>query len=420
VFTISELRVATATVGLLHIVHIGRGANSLGIADPARYVSKRIRMMAATSLSFVEHGRFIRRLTFPVAVVSIAIFLVWLAELRWDLWVSISSSQVTDDAYVRAHITRLSARVSGQVRVVAVDDFQHVHTGDLLLEIDQDEYIAAVAQAEANVASAKAILDNLTNQVELQSAAIEQAEAARRSAIAHELETRQEQERQQALANTSAGIRQKLEQAVAAYARAQADLNANTAFVSVQQHQLEVLNGTKQQRAAELLAVQAALDAAKLKLSYTRILAPFDGLVSERQAQPGDYVNIGSSLISVVPVPNVYVIANYKETQLTRVKPSQAVDISVDAFPDSILRGRVERIAPASGSQFALLPPDNATGNFTKVVERVPVRITFDAGQPLVARLLPGMSVTTRIRVDDANGRSVPSDETTRRTADAK
>jgi membrane fusion protein (multidrug efflux system) len=172
-------------------------------------------------------------------------------------------------------------------------------------------------------------------------------------------------------------------------------------MIAMQQHQLEVLNGTKQQRAADLLGAQAALRAAKLKLSYTRVVAPFDGLVSERQVQPGDYVSVGSSLISVVPIPNVYVIANYKETQLTRVKSGQRVSISVDTFSDQTLHGQVERISPASGSQFALLPPDNATGNFTKVVERIPVRISFDRGQPLVNRLVPGMSVITRIHIDD-------------------
>jgi membrane fusion protein (multidrug efflux system) len=144
------------------------------------------------------------------------------------------------------------------------------------------------------------------------------------------------------------------------------------------------------------------LAAAQLKLGYTKIIAPFDGIVSERQVQPGDYVNIGTSLISVVPLPNVYVIANYKETQLTHVEPGQPVEITVDSFPNETFHGRVERIAPASGSQFALLPPDNATGNFTKVVQRIPVRIQLDNSQPLLERLLPGMSVVTNINTGEA------------------
>jgi membrane fusion protein, multidrug efflux system len=341
-----------------------------------------------------------RRLMLPLAAVVAALFFVGLATLRWDAWVGGSSTQTTNDAYVRAQITRLATRVAGEVRTVAVNDFQHVKAGDLLVEIAPEDYTAQVAQAEASADAAKAAFDNLDNQVELQYATIAQAEAARQSAIAHELETSQEQDRQQSLSATESGTRQKLEQAIADHAKAQADLKASQAVIAAQRHQMEVLNGTKKQRAADLLGAQAALAAAKLKLGYTRIAAPFDGVVSERQVQPGDYVNIGSNLISVVPLPNVYVMANYKEIQLTRVKPGQPVDVTVDTFPNETLHGRVERIAPASGSQFALLPPDNATGNFTKVIQRIPVRIALDKGQPLLERLLPGMSVVTHIRTD--------------------
>jgi membrane fusion protein (multidrug efflux system) len=312
--------------------------------------------------------------------------------------------QTTNDAYVRAETTRLASRVAGEVRTVAIKDFQRVRSGDLLVEIDPADYEAQVAQADAGVAGAKAALDNLDNQVELQYATIAQAEAQRVSAEARNVEAQQEQERQQSLTQTQAGTRQKLEQAVADYAKAQADVRASRAVIAAQRHQLEVLAGTKKQRTADLLGAQAALAAAKLRLGYTRIVAPFDGVVGERQVQPGDYVNIGSNLINIVPLPNVYVIANYKETQLTRVKPGQPVEITIDTFPDQTLRGQVERVSPASGSQFALLPPDNATGNFTKVVQRIPVRIALDKGQPLLELLLPGMSAVTRIRVDEPGG----------------
>lgn len=332
----------------------------------------------------------------------VAFGFIALATLRWDAWVGSATIQTTNDAYVRADLTRLSSRVAGEVLTVAVDDFQRVKAGDLLVQIDPADYQAQVAQAEASVGAAQAALDNLNNQVELQYATIAQAEAQQVSAAALEVEARQEQERQQSLSQTEAGTRQKFEQATAAYAKAQADVRASRAVIAAQRHQLEVLSGTKKQRAADVLGAQAALAAARLKLGYTRIVAPFDGVVGERQVQPGDYVNIGSNLINVVPLPNVYVIANYKETQLTRVRPGQAVDITVDSFASETLHGRVERIAPASGSQFALLPPDNATGNFTKVVQRVPVRITFDKNQPLLDRLLPGMSVVTNIHTGDA------------------
>ena len=342
------------------------------------------------------------RLALPLFAVLAALGFIVLATLRWDQWIGSAAIQTTNDAYVKADMTRLSSRVAGEVQKVAVNDFQRVKAGDLLVQIDPADYQAQVAQAEAAVAAAQAAYDNLANQVELQYATIAQGEAQQVSAQAQEVEARQEQERQQSLTQTEAGTRQKLEQATAGYARAQADVRASRALIAAEHHQLEVLSGTKKQRAADIEAAKAALDAARLKLGYTKIVAPFAGVVGERQVQPNDYVNIGSNLINVVPLPNVHVIANYKETQLTRVRPGQPVDVTVDSFPNETLHGRVERIAPASGSQVALLPPDNATGNFTKVVQRIPVRIGLDEGQPLLERLLPGMSVETRIHTDQA------------------
>lgn len=344
------------------------------------------------------------RLAIPLFAVVVALAFVALATLRFDEWVGNAVVQTTNDAYVRADLTRLASRVSGEVLTVAVTDFQRVKAGDLLIQIDPADYEAQVAQSEAAVAAAQAVLDNLANQIELQYATIAQAEASRLSAEALEVEAKQEQERQQSLTQTEAGTRQRLEQAVAGLAKAQADVRASRAVIAAQQHQLEVLQGTKKQRAADLDATKATLASAKLKLGYTKITAPFDGVVGERQVQPGDYVNIGTNLINVVPLPKVYVIANYKETQLTHVAPGQPVEITVDSFPRERLRGRVERIAPATGAQVALLPPDNATGNFTKVVQRIPVRIQLDDNQPLLARLVPGMSVVTRIDTKGADG----------------
>ncbi|MCP3395715.1 HlyD family secretion protein [Bradyrhizobium sp. CCGB20] len=344
------------------------------------------------------------RLAIPLFAVIVALAFVALATLRFDEWVGNAVVQTTNDAYVRSDLTRLASRVSGEVLTVGVTDFQRVKAGDLLIQIDPADYQAQVAQSEAAVAAAQAVLDNLSNQVELQYATIAQAQAARLSAEALEVEARQEQERQQSLSQTESGTRQRYEQAVAGYAKAQADVRASRAVIAAQQHQLEVLQGTKKQRAADVEAAKATLASVKLKLGYTRITAPFDGVVGERQVQPGDYVNIGTNLINVVPLPKVYVIANYKETQLTHVAPGQPVEITVDSFPREKLRGRVERIAPATGAQVALLPPDNATGNFTKVVQRIPVRIQLDDNQPLLARLVPGMSVVTSIDTKAGNG----------------
>ncbi|MBR1136500.1 MULTISPECIES: HlyD family secretion protein [Bradyrhizobium] len=337
------------------------------------------------------------RLAIPLLAVIVALAFVALATLRWNAWTGNATTQTTNDAYVRADLTQLSSRVAGEVLKVAVSDFQRVKAGDLLIQIDPADYEAQVSQAEATVEAAQAALDNLSNQIELQYATIAQAEAQQVSAGAAEVQARQEEERQQSLSQSEAGTRQRLEQATAAYAKAQADVRASRAVIAAQRHQLEVLTGTKKQRGADLAGAKAALAAARLKLGYTRITAPFDGVVGQRQVQAGDYVNVGSSLIAVVPLPQVFIVANYKETQLTHVAPGQPVDITVDTFPGEQMHGRVERIAPASGSQFALLPPDNATGNFTKVVQRIPVRIALDPNQPLLARLLPGMSVVTHI-----------------------
>ena len=326
--------------------------------------------------------------------------LVGLAITRWDTWQGDANIQATDYAYVRAEMTRLASRVAGAVQTVAVQDFQRVKVGDLLVEIDPADYTAQVAQIEASVAGAQAALDNLRNQAALQHATISQAEAQNASAVARELEARQERQRQEALLQSTFGTRQKAEQAIAQHMTATGDLRASEAVVEAQRRQLDILASTQKQRLADLQAAQASLAAARLRLGYTRVVAPFDGVVGERQVQPGDYVNVGSSLITVVPLPDVYVMANYKETQLTHVADGQPVDVTVDTFPGETLHGWVERLSPASGSQFALLPPDNATGNFTKVVQRVPVRIDLDPRQPLVMRLRPGMSVTTRIHTE--------------------
>jgi membrane fusion protein (multidrug efflux system) len=346
-------------------------------------------------------GGTLRRLAIPLLVLVLVAGLSAAAIVNWDRWTSTAAVQATDNAYVRAETTRLSTRVAGAVRRVAAADFQQVRQGDLLVEIDPADYEVQVAQAQASVAGAQAALDNLANQTALQRAAIHQAEAQQDSAQAHESQARLERQRQEELVRTSFGTRQRSEQAISDHVRAQSDVTAAAAAVEAQRRQLDVLGGTRQQRAAELQAAQAAQAAAQLRLGYTRIVAPFDGVVGERQVQPGDYVNIGTNVISVVPLPQVYLIANYKETQLGRVRPGQRVEVTVDTFPGQVLHGRVQRLAPASGSQFALLPADNATGNFTKVVQRIPVRIVFDAGQPLLEQLRPGMSAITRIHTTE-------------------
>ncbi|TSD86081.1 HlyD family secretion protein [Mycobacterium sp. KBS0706] len=340
------------------------------------------------------------RFGIPLLALAIILGFVTIAITRWDRWTGQAAVQETDDAYVRTEMTSLASRVAGTVRSIGVTDFQRVKAGDLLAEIDPADYAVQVAQAEAAVAAARTAHDNLDNQIALQRATISQAEAQQASAVALEIQARQERERQEKLAQSGFSTQQKVEQVVADHIKAQSDLRASEAAVDAQRRQLDVQIGTKAQRAADLQSAEATLAAAQLRLGYTRITAPFDGIVGERGVQQGDYVNVGSSLIAITALPKLHVIANYKETQLTRVAEGQAVDIAVDTFPGELLHGYVERLSPASGSQFALLPPDNATGNFTKVVQRIPVRIGFVPGQALLERLRSGMSVTTRIHTE--------------------
>lgn len=341
------------------------------------------------------------RLAVPLFAVATVMALVLVASARWDGWVGGADLQVTDNASIRADVTRLGARVAGAVRHVAVTDYQRVRKGDLLLEIDPADYQADLAKAEAGVASAQATLDNLSNQIALQQASIAQAEAQLLAARATARQAGLESARQDDLLHRGlAGTRQKVEQASADHDKAAANARAAEASAQAQRRQLDVLAGQQTQRTAELRAAEATLQAARLKLAYTRVTAPVDGVVGEAQVHEGDYVSVGSSLISLVPLPDVHVVANYKETQLTRVAPGQAVEVAVDMFPGQVLRGHVARLSPASGATFALLPPDNATGNFTKVVQRIAVRIELEPGQKLLERLRPGMSVETRIHTD--------------------
>jgi membrane fusion protein (multidrug efflux system) len=314
--------------------------------------------------------------------------------------VSNRATQSTDDAYVQSDVSMLSARVSGNIKRVLVSDYQSVKAGQPLVEIDPADYIAAVDAAKAGVAGARAALANLKNQEALQRALVTSAEAQLASARAAETESSEEFNRQQALVKGGlAGTEQRLQQATSNLAQATASVQQANAAITAQKSQLDVFIGQEGSLQAGLDAAKAALESAQLKLGYTAIAAPFDGNVGARLVQVSDYVNVGTNLIATVPLPSVHVVASFKETQLTYVEPGQLVDITVDAFPGQVIKGHVERISPASGAVFALLPPDNATGNFTKVVQRIPVRISIEDGQPLKERLRAGMSVEAEIHI---------------------
>jgi len=324
--------------------------------------------------------------------------LVVLVAYEWDWWVGSAVQQSTDDAYLQADMTPLAAKTPGYVRSVPVQDFQKVKAGDLLIEIVDDDYRAQLAQAEANVAAAQAAIENIEQQKPLQQALVKQAEATIRASEADLTRFHLEAVRQQTLlAHSTAGTPQLTEQAVANEKRTEATLELNRAQLEQQRQQLNVLDSQRMQAQAVLKAQQATRDLAEINLGYTRITAPVDGVVGQRLVRPGQYVSIGTEVISVVPLPNVWVIANYKETQMTRVRVGQPARVAVDAFPGRVLHGRVDSWSPASGAQFSLLPPDNATGNFTKVVQRIPVKIVLDTDPAVDELLRPGMSVIATI-----------------------
>jgi membrane fusion protein, multidrug efflux system len=337
-----------------------------------------------------------------LAVLVVAVAIVALFVTHWDSWVGQRSRQTTDDAYVRADITPLSAQIEGYVRRVLVSDFQLVKAGDLLVEIDDEDYQARVAQAEADVLGAEAAIQNLKARKDLQHAAISQAESVIAATAADVERTRLELVRQRALLANTYGTPQKVEQALADQKRFEANLGRDEAELQGQRRQMAVLDTQEIQLRAEAKAKRAALDLAKIDLGYTRIVAPVDGMVGERGVRAGQYVRAGTQVIAVVPLQNVWVIANYKETQLTRVAIGQKAEVIFDTFPGITITGRVDSIAPASGSQFTLLPPDNATGNFTKVVQRIPVKLLLDPASPLAGRLRPGMSAVATILTDSA------------------
>ena len=319
---------------------------------------------------------------------------------QWDHWVGLAVRQVTDDAYVRGDITPLSAKVEGYVRRVAVDDFDRVKKGDPVITIEDDDYRAKVAQAEADLLGAQAAIENLKARKETQHAQVAEAETVITATQADVERTRLEAARQRELVATTFGTRQKFEQADADEKRFAATLARNRAELDAQRRQLAVLDTQELQLRADAKAKQAALDLAKINLGYTRIVAPVDGMVSERGVRDGQYAHAGTQVISVVPLDNVWVVANYKETQLTHVALGQRAEIRVDTFPGVVIKATVDSIAPASGSQFSLLPPDNATGNFTKVVQRIPVKLRLGPDNPLAGHLLPGMSVEATILTD--------------------
>ncbi len=336
--------------------------------------------------------------TLRVAMVIVGGFLVWYVAGNWNRWIGGARYATTDDAYTAGDVTPLSAKVSGHVASVNVTDFQIVRKGDPLVEIDDSDYLAELARAEANLAAAQAALANITSQKDVQSAMVRQADATIKATQADMVRYNLEAERQRDLLKTRiAGTQQLVEQANANEERIRAQLLLNQAQLDQQKALLASLHAQEKQLEAHLLAAGADVKLARNNLVHTRILSPADGQVGQRQVRVGQFVNIGTRVIAVVPLPKIWVFANYKETQMTNMRVGNPARLTVDAFPDLALTGRVESLSPGTGSTFALLPPDNATGNFTKVVQRVAVRIVLDENPSLGALVRPGMSVEVTV-----------------------
>ena len=360
----------------------------------------------------------------PIVVVVLAVAVVATVTRNWNAWEGGRIEQVTDDAYVRGDLTPLSTKVAGIVKDVKVSDFQQVHKGDLLVELQDDDFKAQVAQAMAAVEAAKAAIENNRRQRELQDTRIQKAfagidqakaqiaaaQAGKEATWADVVRTRAERNRQEGLIQTQSTTPQKVEQAVADEQRyvaqaasrdadleqARTYLRANEINVDTERRSKAVLESQELQLLADLHNKEAALTAAQINLGYTRIYSPGDGSVGERQVRPGQLVSPGTQVFTYVD--NIkWIQGNYRETQLTNMKVGDPAEIHIDAYPGQVIHGKVNEIAPASGSQFALLPPDNATGNYTKVVQRVPVKIALDDSD-LAAKLRPGLSVIATIR----------------------
>lgn len=303
----------------------------------------------------------------------------------------------TDDAYVQAHSVIISPQVSGSIVDVPVNDNQKVQAGQVLARIDPRDYETALAGARASVAAAQASIDNLRQQIDAQKLTVEEARAAVAADQAALTFSQEQDGRYERLARTGAGAMQDAQQWQSAILERRADVARDTAAVGVAQRQIDVLGTALAKAKATLQHEQAAAQQAELNLGYATITAPVDGTIADRTLRVGQYVQAGTQLMAVVPLQAVYVVGNYKETQLTDVHKGQPVAIDVDTFPGQTVHGVVDSIAPASGEEFSLLPADNATGNFVKIVQRIPVKIAIDPHDPLFGRLRPGMSVEPTI-----------------------
>jgi membrane fusion protein, multidrug efflux system len=327
---------------------------------------------------------------------AIALAIAGAAEFAYGYLTTGRYLESTDDAYVKADSTIISPKVSGYIAQVLVGDNEPVKSGQLLARIDDRDFRTALKQAQADVAGSEAAVRNLDAQIALQQPLIEQGTADIAAADANLKFAQEERARYDDLMKSGSGTIQRAQQTDAALREKIAQLQHGKSGLLAAQRKVDVLTTDRAKAVAQLDRARAVEQQAALNLSYTEITAPVDGTVGARSLRVGQYVQAGTQLMAVVPLDAVYVVANFKETQLTHVRNGQPVEIEIDSFHGTRLKGHVDSLSPASGLEFALLPPDNATGNFTKIVQRVPVKIVLD-DHSLSGLLRPGMSAEPTI-----------------------
>jgi len=340
-------------------------------------------------------------------IVLALVGLAAVAGLAWygaHWWNSGRFIEDTDDAYVGGNITVISAKVPGYLTEVTVIDNQAVHAGDVLARIDDRDYRAALIKAEGAIAAQQALIANLDATRELQQAVIAEARAGITASQAESRRAKDDQQRYQNLSAKAAVSLQSSQKADAQYQTALANDQKTQAQLTASQRELDVIGTRRQQAQAALAQAVAERDIAKLNLDYTVLRAPVDGTVGNRRARNGAFAAAGSQQLSIVPAHGLWVDANFKEGQLAHFRPGMRASIEADVMPGHVFHGTVASLAPATGAQFSVLPPENATGNFTKIVQRVPVRILLDDKDGTLGTLRPGLSVTAEIDTKDQNG----------------
>ena len=313
------------------------------------------------------------------------------------LWASVGTAASTDNAYVRGDITSLAPKVAGYVTAVKVADNQAVKVGDVLFRIDDRDFRAKLAQADANVEAARARLANVAQETILQQALVRHADAQRRAAVSDLGLARKSSARRRDLIDGGAVSQAQVDESDAGQSRAEAGAAASSATLDAQRQKIRVLGTQREAAIAALAQAEAARALARIDLENPVVRAPIAGVVGNRQVRVGRLVAPGSALLDIVPVAALYVVANFKETQLEHIRPGMVALIEVDGYPGEVVEGVVDSLAPGSGSAFSLIPSDNATGNFVRVVQRVPVKIRL-RGNPLPGRLVPGLSARVEIR----------------------